>query len=275
MTVIIQGRDGLTVEDAMRQVLETFEMVDRADPATAGAIEWRLVSATTNSPFTVVAEARATRPGVDAAQVAREQKTQFRRCVSELRAGKVPSAWNSQEDRRRARSWLRRTHNAIAATRIDTDEPDTEQQGDPIVVTAQDALLAEPALDLPPSIGKPREQIGSVEGYLTSVDTHYHKPAIRIRDRKSGIAVLCIVPEEFQSQIAGEAGFEDVWRERRVVVSGRLHYDSAGRIERVTATKVHTVPTRTIDLSQIKDPDFTSGVAAEEYLDRLRDGDVD
>jgi hypothetical protein len=269
MTVIIQGRDDLTVEDAMRQVLDTFELVARADPTAAQSIEWRLVSATKNSPLTVVAEAATTLPGVDASKLAREQKTKFRRCVSELRTGKVPAAWNSPDDRRRARNWMRRTHNGISATHIDM-----EQTEGVVTVTAQDASIAEPILELPPVQGRPREQVGSVEGYLTSVETYYNKPAIRLRDRRSGADVLCLVPEEFTAEIAGAAGFEDVWRERRVIVRGKVHYDSAGKVERVTATTAHALPRRLVEVSEIKDDDFTAGLPAEEYLEKLRDGDI-
>jgi hypothetical protein len=268
ITVVVRGRDGLTVEDAMRQVLETFEMMARADPTAGIAIQWCLVSASTNSPLTVVAEAKPSKPGIDATEVARVQKSRFRQSIAELRSGRVPSVWNSQEDRKRARNWLRRTHDGISETVIKTDDVD-----DPLVLTAQDAKVAEPILDQPPLTGKPREQIGSVEGYLVSVETHYHKPAIRIRERRTGADVLCIIPDEFRSQIAGETAIDDVWRERRVVVRGRVHYDKAGKIEKVTATKVHPIPGRNIDNASLKDPDFTSGLSAEEYLEKLRDGD--
>jgi hypothetical protein len=277
MTVIIQGSDDLTVEDAMRQVLDTFALVGRADPVGAGSIAWRLVSATTNSPFTVVAEARSNMPGINVGSIARAQKAQFRKCIAELRTGKVPAAWNSQDDRRRARNWLKRTSSSIAATLIETGDAEigSRPMAEPIEITAQDAAIAEPALLLPPASGKPRDQIGSVEGYLTGVETHYHKPAIRIRDRRSGDALLIIVPEEFRLQISNEAGFEDVWKERRVVVSGRLHYDSAGRLERVTAAKIRALQPKIIDAGQLKDPDFTSGMSAVEYVEKLRDGDID
>jgi hypothetical protein len=48
----------LTVQDAMRQVLDFFDVVASAanDDARSG-ISWRLVSATTNSPYTAIAEA--------------------------------------------------------------------------------------------------------------------------------------------------------------------------------------------------------------------------
>ncbi len=248
MTVVIQDRDGLTVEEAMRQVLDTFAMMGRADPEAAASIEWRLVSANTNSPLTVVAEAKARRPDIDATMVAVAQKRIFRRCVSELRAGKVPIAWNSPDDRRRAKNWLRRTGDGIAATRIDTGASE-----DPIVLTAEDAKIAEPVLDAAP-IGRPREQIGSVEGYLIAVETHYHKPAIRIRERRSRAEITCIVPDEFRKQIAD--------------------YDGSGKIDRVTATKVHAIAGEAVDVSKIRDPDFASGLTAEEYIDQIRDGEI-
>src|SRR5258706_1137990 len=268
MTGVIQDRDGLTFEEAMRQVLDTVAMMCRADPEAAASIEWRLVSANTNSPLTVVAEAKARRPDIDATMVAVAQKRIFRRCVSQLREGRVPIAWNSPDDRRRAKNWLRRTGDGIAATRIDTGASE-----DPIVLTAEDAKIAEPVLDAAP-IGRPREQIGSVEGYLIAVETHYHKPAIRIRERRSRAEITCIVPDEFRKQIAEDANFDDVWRERRVVVRGRVHYDGSGKIDRVTATKVHAIAGEAVDVSKIRDPDCAYGLTAEEFVDQFRTGEI-
>ena len=270
MTVVIRGQEGLTVEDAMRQVLETFDVVSRADPSASESIEWRLVSASTNSPLTIVAEAAPRKPGVDTERVARRQKTQFRAAISDLRAGLNPSQWRSQDDRRRAKSWLNRSKKLIAETVIDIghEEP-------PITVTAQDAVTADYVLDLPPRVGKPRNQIGSVEGFLTSIETHYHKPAIRISDRRTGADIRCIVPEEFRTQIAGSTGIEDVWHERRVMVRGRMHFNDSGTLEEIEAIKVVPLPLRTVDVSEIKDPTFTAGMAAEDFIDEIRDDDFD
>jgi hypothetical protein len=271
MTVVIKGQDGLTVQDAMRQVLETFEVVSRADPSSAEAIEWRLVSASTNSPLTIVAEAAPRSLGVDTERVARRQKAQFRAAISDLRAGRNPSQWRSQDDRRRAKTWLNRAKRLIAETVIDMGDPSEPT----ISVTAQDAVTAEAVLDLPPRSGKPKHQIGSIEGFLTSIETHYHKPAIRIRDRKTGADVLCIVPEEFRAHIAGSTGTEDVWHERRVIVRGRMRYGDGGELQEIEAAKVVPLPLRKVDVSEMQDGDFTGGVPAEYFVDQLRDESFD
>jgi hypothetical protein len=270
MTVVIQGRDGITVEDAMRQVLDTFDLVSRADPDSINSIKWDLVSATTNSPLTIVAEAKPVHRGTDVRRIAARQKAQFRRCVLELREGRVPSAWNSTEDRKKAKSWLRRTKDSVKATIVETDDEDAA-----IEVTALDAVAAENALELPPYPTKFKDQLGSIEGFLTSVETHYHKPAIRVRDRKSGASVLCIVPEEFRAKIASAAGLEDIWRERRVFVRGTLHYGATGKIDKITANVINTIEPREVQVSDIHDPNFSDGLPAEDYIDKVRDGDID
>ena len=270
MTVVIQGRDGITVEDAMRQVLDTFDLVSRSDPDSMNSIKWELVSATTNSPLTIVAEAKPLHQGTDVRRIVSRQKSQFRRCVAELREGRVPSAWNSTEDRKKAKSWLRRTKESVKATVVDTNDDNAA-----IEVTALDAAAAENALEQPPYQSIFKDQVGSIEGFLTSAETHRHKPAIRIRDRKSGATVLCIVPEEFRAKIAGATGLEDVWRERRVLVRGTIHYSSADRIDRVTAHTIQAIEPRDVQVSDIHDPDFSGGLSAEDYVDKIRDGDID
>jgi hypothetical protein len=269
MTVVIQGRDGITVEDMMRQVIDTFELVARADPETANSIKWELVSATTNSPLTIIAEAKAIRHDVDVRRVASRQKTQFRRCVGELRQGRVPDAWNSKEDRKKAKAWLHRTRSTVAATVVDTDDSESA-----IEVTALDAVAAEAVLDLAPFVGHFKKQLGSIDGFLTSVETHHHRPAIHIADRKTKESILCLVPESVRAEIANGTGLEDVWRERRVLVRGMIHFTDSGKVEKIVADSVFAVPTKEIKVSDIRDPDFTGGVAAEDYVDKLRDGDI-
>jgi hypothetical protein len=269
MTVVIQGRDGISVEDMMRQVIDTFELVGRADPDTANSIKWAFVSAATNSPFTVIAEAKAIQRGVDVRRVAIRQKAQFRKCVQALREGSVPAAWNSQEDRKRAKAWLHRTRSIVAATVIETDDDD-----DAIELTAMDAVAAEPVLDLPPVQGAFKNQVGSIEGFLTSVENHHRRPAIHVRDRKTGASVLCIIPEGVRAEIAGATGLEDIWRERRVIIRGTIHFNSAGKVEKIAATSVHTVPAHHVQTADIQDPDFTGGLSAEDYVDKLRDGEI-
>lgn len=269
MTVVVRGRDGLTVEDAMRQVLDTFELLGNTSPLPDQPIVWRLVSASTNSPLTVVAEAVAALPGFNPDPIAHEQKREFRRCFAELRAGRVPATWNSAESRRKAKGLLARTHNGISALEIFD-----EASAVPITVTAADAALGEPALEQAAVVGRPRESVGSVEGFLVAVTTYYGKPAIRIRIRRTDAEVTCVVPEEFRQRIVSAANFDDVWRERRVRIRGRLHHTSAGPIERIVATTVEMMPEREIDPRALRDASFTSGLSVEEYLKRFREGEI-
>lgn len=66
--------DRMTVQDVFTHVLELFQLVNESDPEAQGQVQWRLVSASMNSPFTVVAEAVPARPGVLVEPLARRQK---------------------------------------------------------------------------------------------------------------------------------------------------------------------------------------------------------
>ena len=269
MTVVIKGRDGLTVEDAMRQVLETFELLDRTNPSPNRPVQWRLLKASTNTPLTVVGEAVGAAPGFDVEQVARAQKVAFLDCFAELRAGKIPPVWSEPEPRRIVKALLHRITNGIAETDIFVGDSQA-----PLTLTAQDARQALPMLNAEPVIGHPSVQIGSVEGFLHAVTTFRRKPAIRIQDRRTHADVVCLVSEEFRARVSSSATLDDVWRERRVIIRGRIHYDATGAIEHVAAGTIDFVPDTIVDSDQIKDRHFTDGLSAEEYLNRFRDGEI-
>jgi hypothetical protein len=269
MTIVIRGREGLTIEDAMRQVLDTFELLDRSNPLPNQTVEWRLVSASTNSPLTVVAEAASVRPGVDAASVARVQKKTFAACIAELRSGRLPDIWSSIDTRNTAKRLVARVANGIAATDILFDGTE-----DSIQLTAEDTRILTPTLNSALHIGHPAVQIGSVEGFLDEVTTYYNKPAIKVLERRSRSSITCVVPDEFAAEIGLTATLDDVWRNRRVVVRGRIYYDGAGNIERVIANTVELLSDENIDIARLSDPEFTGGLSAEEYLTRFRDGEL-
>lgn len=269
MTVVIVpqdgGGDGLTVEDAMRQVLDVFELL-AADGNANGQVVWRLLEATTNSPFRVVAEATPSTPGADIDAIAKQQKREFSENISSLRKGRIPAAWSTGERRKRATSLFKRTR-SIAKTIIG------DPIDNPIEVTRADADIAEHTLSaVPEHFEKPRDQIGSVDGFLIQVGTHYGKPAIQIRDRKSGLEMWCQIPEQFRSLIATEANFDDVWSGRRVVVHGTIVYDRPGVISRVIANDIQTIESRAIGIDEIKDRGFTGGLSVAEYIEKLREG---
>lgn len=261
--------DLLTVQDVFTHVLELFQLVGESDPEAQGQVQWRLVSASMNSPFTVVAEALPTIPGVFIEPIARRQKAAFNRNFAELRTGRIPAAWSAPKAREAINHVLARNRNGIGITKIDDNQPDS------IVITAEDAERTTAAVVAETLVPKrTKEQIGSLEGRLIEVSTHYEKPAIKLKERKTGAEVWCVVPEDFQHEIAEKTSLEDVWKSSRVVVRGRILYGTDGKITRVEATSVRRIDPRYVSEEQIADKDFTGGLSVTEYLERLRDGSL-
>ena len=266
--------DLLKVQDAFTHILELFDLATHSESDAENVVVWRLVSVSMQSPLTVVSEAVSARPGVDIDQIARAQKAEFGRNYSELRQGRVPKIWSMGIARKTARSIFQRNCDGIGQTNINID-PDNKASPE-IVVTPVDAEVVVQALDdatndIAPKI---KEQVGSVEGFMVQVGTHYNRPAILIRERKTGMEVWCVVPDEFRSQIAGEANFDDVWNGRRVLVHGRISYEKSGQIARIFATHIHRVDAHPVAVESITDPSFTNGLSVSEYLEKLRDGDL-
>jgi hypothetical protein len=262
--------DLLTVQDVFTHVLELFQLVNESDPGSNEQVRWKLVSASMNSPFTVVAEAIPARPGADIGQIAKLQKRAFHRNYAELQRGRIPSAWAGTKTRETVTRVLARNRNGIGTTTIDEGGGYT-----PVVITREEAervVEAVVAEQIAPR--RTKEQVGSIEGKLVEVSTYHGKPAIKLIERKTGAEVWCLVPEAFQHEIAEHTSIEDVWRGRRVVVRGRIMYGLDGKISRVEAASVRLVEARSISEEQITDKDFTGGLTVTEYLERLRDGSL-
>lgn len=259
----------MTVQDVFTHVLELFQLVNESSPETQGQIVWRLVSASMNSPFTMTAEAVGAKPGVRVDQVARQQKRAFRKNYSELKAGRLPADWSGAKSRETVSRVLARNRNGIGSTRIDEGLLSVK----PVVITSEDAAVAASAVTThisPPP--RTKEQVGSVEGKLVQVATHYNQPAIQLIERKTKQEIWCTVPEAFQHEISENTTVEDVWKGSRVVVRGTIQYSADGKISRVVATNVRRVESRQVSEEAITDKNFTGGLSVAEYLERLREG---
>ena len=267
----------LRVEDAFEHILEVFELAKASGEPNAGQIVWRLVSASMNSPLTVVAEAVGLSPGVDVDRVAREQKRRLASNMNMLRAGTVPPAWAHSITRNTARDFIRRHRNQIGKTEIILSASSDEAPEEKIEVTPQEAVQSLVAFEnLTADINriKPKDQIGSVEGFFVQVTTYFHKPAIVMKVRRTGKAVTCIVSDENKEKIASEANFDDVWSGRRMVVSGRLEYDAHGELHKIIANNIRLVEGTAVSLDQLRDDDFTNGQSTAEYLENFREGNL-
>jgi len=266
--------DRLTVRDAFEHVLDLFDLALYGESDPEHKVEWRLVTASMQSPLTVVAEAVSVVPGIDIEAIAVKQSAEFVRNYDQLKRGHVPKTWSSGIARTKARNVAVRNRKGIGRTSIQLARPDapTEQ----IDVTEEDAqvavhALAEAAVD---AQVRGKEQIGSLEGKLTHVGTYYGQPAIALLERKSHNEIWCTVPDEFRDQIATEANFLDIWSGRRVRVRGRIVYDRSGGISRVYASEIHRIESTPVKVEAIQDAKFTDGMTVAEYLEKLRDGDL-
>ena len=123
---------------------------------------------------------------------------------------------------------------------------------------------------------KPYREIGSVEGSLQRVERDgYGRPVLYVKLRLDGETVKCIARGDAESEIEHhEIG--DVWKSRRVRVFGTLYYKALGYITQIDCDAVQFLRPRD-ELprpSDIIDENFTSGLRSEEYLERLRNGNL-
>jgi hypothetical protein len=258
------GNGALSVEDAMQQVLDAFKLL----AAGSNGVVWKLVSATTNSPFTIVAEA------VDSLEAA-EQAVEFSNSMKELSAGRFPESWKRPALQVLASNFLRRNLENIAVTEVRLrNEPPvafTAANIRPIVSLPEfRALMVEHTA--PEAITK--RQVGSIEGILVEVFTYRDKPALRVKERKSGREVTCVIPDYLAQTFSSNASVEDVWSHRRVTIRGMILYSATGMILRVEASHIEQAPVIKQPLPKLTDPNFTGGLSATEYLERFRAGEI-
>jgi hypothetical protein len=277
MTVVVkpvEEKTNLTVEDAMRQVLDVFELLNVTPSESGQEVVWRLIEAKTSSPpFTVIAEAAA-KPGVDVDpqiidRAAREKKARLTREFQSFKNGQLPEAWEEFRAQRVASDLLDRLrHGVIVEMRGGPDEPST-------ILTSEDSKMAEKVLELPVAhVGRMKDQMGTIEGTLVEVSTWWSKPALIISERKSGVKITCVINAEQSAEIARAGTFEDVWQHRRIAVRGLIRYGKSGNITRIDATSVIRKEHVDVPDERIKDKDFTDGLNAVDYLSRLREGDL-
>jgi hypothetical protein len=225
------------------------------------------VSATTNSPFTVVAEA-------DDSLEAATQALNFSNSMRELQAGRFPEAWKRPELQSIASNFLLRSATGVAVTQVqlrdETPIAFTSNDIQPIVSTPG-ALV--PTIEYVSSGPVTKSQVGAIEGVLIEATTWRNKPALRVRERKSGRDITCVVPDYLAHTFSNNATVDDVWSHRRVTVRGMILYNAFG-IMRVEASAITQAPETRKPLPKLADPNFTGGLSATEYLERFRAGEI-
>jgi hypothetical protein len=267
--------DILSVQDAMRQVLDYFDLLLPEGQGDQNLV-WNLSLASTNSPLTVVGEPVSLVPDIDVSIIARAQRALIAEQFRELATGERPSRKLTPNKRETMRRLFKRNMNGIGRTDAIFDATDN-----PVIITPTIAEIAirvlsseEKEFDSFVLEDRVREEVGSIEGLLLDVGTDYNQPALLVKERKTGQDIWCRIAPELKHKISEEARFEDVWDRQRVLVRGRISHDSDGKITRVKAHSVERITPRQMTINDIKDQDFTGGLLATEYLEKLREGDL-
>jgi hypothetical protein len=253
----------------MRQVLDIFDLLtDDGDE-----IEWKLVKASTNTPFNMEGEAESIfNKTVDVSVIVRARKQQISKGLRELEDGIVPDDWDHRK-LRKARDLFKRNLNGVSSTTIEFAGIETIHVTPDLAAKAVHALEREPSSDLY-SLPVGREETGSVEGVLQALGQWRNRPAIAITESRSKKQVWCRLNEELQKRFSDKAAFEDFWRNQRVIVRGRIRYDKQGDLSYVLASDLSRLETRNVPLSAITDRSFTGGLSTADYLDRFREGNL-
>lgn len=260
----------LDVRDAMRQVLDYFDLLtDQGMPT----VVWNLTFASTNSPFTaegtpVDLRTKAAAYGLVAAHVERVE-----RGIRKMARGEPVDQDFPTEKREAAQRLLKRNLNGIGETRISVTGFDA-----PVIIHRESARRA---LEMMQGTGDTvydylfgsfaRKEVGSVEGRIVDLGTDYDEPKITLKEHRTGREIPCRISKDAHDEIAGMLTAGDVWQHRRVRVRGILNFDADGKLGRVFDGRISYITPKETKVSDLHDADFTGGLPAYEYLDRLRE----
>jgi len=268
--------DAPTVEDLVAQIGDWNSIVRGVEEAIAedgvSEIEWRVTGASKNSPLAFDLTAFPRRHGMNIERRTRRVKEAISTGLSALRSKPERPSYFTEPVLEKAEKLFERVTNGLSLTKIEfgDDLPTTE-------ITPPEAKLAAKNVS---AVRKPKEkpyrEIGSVEGTLQRVERDgYGRPLLHVKLRVSGETIKCIARESAQSEVEHHE-IADIWKNKRVRVFGTIYYNALGQIMQVESDAVQFLRPREElpQASEIVDENFTGGLKSEEYLERLRNGNL-
>jgi hypothetical protein len=268
--------DAPTVEDLLAQIGDWNSILHGVEEAIAedGAseIEWRVTGASKNSPLAFELTAFPRRHGMNIERRTKQVKEQISTGLSALRSKAERPSYFTETVLEKAERLFERVTNGLSLTKIELgdDLPTIE-------ITPPEAKLAVKNIT---AVRKPKEkpyrEIGSLEGNLQRVERDgYGRPLLYVKLRVSGETIKCIARGSAQTEVEHHE-IADIWKNKRVRVFGTIYYKALGQIMQVESDAVQFLRPRE-ELprpSEIVDENFTGGLKSEEYLERLRNGDL-
>jgi hypothetical protein len=279
VTVVIRSSVGddapLTVNDAMRQILDFFELLSAAGGDEGSFIDWQLVEVAMRSPLSATAEAISKEPGVPAEPIARREKVTLASSIEDMVLRSAVPTWMNEHARETAKALFARNMNGIGRTDIqfERDAPLTiiDQRQARVAISAIERFEKE-LLSLQEDLT--RIEMGSVEGNVLWTGSYRGNPAIQVRERMTGADVWCVFVTELAEKIGPRYSWATTWTNRHVLVTGQIIYSRDGNIRNVYASYIEDIDARPITYKDIADPNFTGGLGASKYIESLWEEDV-
>lgn len=265
----------LTVSDAMRQILDLIEALERTESISAGSrqIVWRLTEAHTSSPpFTVIAEAFAINPVVSVGLEASRLTEMFGLGFGALLDGNVVD-WIDHDIAIPLRRVLQRNLGGVGRTEIAISE---DVRFNIVPENARIAFSALEQIDIAVEaaiVDYSRTEYGSAEIEIHSITRWNDKPALSAIERLSRDKVTCVLTQELADQLGGHS-WGEVWEGRRLLIGGALHYARDGILRRVDADSAEEMPWTSVSLADLSSIDILQGRSVAEHIDLLRSDDL-
>ena len=264
----------LTVQDALHQVLDFVDiLVSVTNEDVRSKIRWQLMSASTNSPFTAVAEAVSSdpeQPNID--QEVRQAKSRAEKVLRDvLETGEVPE-WVPPDTTNKIKSFLGRNTNGVAKTNIHLRQDDPplviaeRQASNALLSIGKNSAVTVEAVPHLRDVNWLGNELGTVEGVVFSTTTYYKQPAFTLIDRVSGGKVTCIIPADKVDAIGEEHSWKEVWDDQRYIVSGKIKRKRDGSILTIMVDEIVPVNVSPVSIDLISDDNFTGGQSPAEYL---------
>lgn len=262
----------LDIREAMQQVMDYFELLtDQGD----SNVVWNLVFASTNSPFTAEGSPVDLRTNAPAFGQVKDHVAVIERGLAKVQAGEPLDGDFPMEKKRVAMRILKRNTNGIGKTRIEFDD------GNSFEIVPE---VAERSLAVMQSVGDEeyeylfatfaRKEVGSIEGRIVDLSTDYEEPSIKLKEHRTGREIRCRISSEARDEIENSLTVGDVWNHRRARIRGLINYDANGKIVRVFNSRIEYIDPKEVSTNDLRDPEFTGGLSAYEYLDKLRENEL-
>ena len=267
----------LDVSDAMHQVIDAFKLlgeVEQAIPSPQQSFRWKLESASTNSPFTIVAVAEPLIPGVDVSEQVRKVKQEFSSGLRKLIDEHIPAWWMKPSALDLANAVFARTTNGISNTEIQFEKDDKLVLDKSTAISGARAISAITAISVERDLAA-RTSYGELQGIMVAAGRYQGKEALQIKAEQYGFVWCRFSTLELVNEFGDAHAVREVWEGRSIGVRGRLVYADGGKLSRIEADNIRELKIAPpVALEDVVDKDFTVGLDPVEYLRQLHEGEL-